>query len=107
MSDPSITAALCLLLTCGPALAQVPSRGCVLLNPVQRNIVEAKDLVSKDLCTRDGKVISLLSVRDTQGWEGKLIPPYNRVTMKAKGQPSETEVTLQTPSATYQVHIEP
>mgnify|MGYP001553064256 CR=1 FL=1 len=107
MSDPAVAAALCLLLTCTPALAQNPARGCVLLNPVQPNVVTAKDLSSKDLCTRDGKAISSVSVGNSQAWEGKLVPPYNRVTMRAKGEPVETNVTFQTPSATYQVHIKP
>lgn len=107
MSDPAISAAHCLLLTCSPALAQVVSRGCVILNPAQTNTIQSKELVSKDLCTRDGKVISLLNVRNSQGWEGKIVPPYNRATMKAKGQPTEADVTLQTPSATYWIHIKP
>lgn len=108
MSDPAVSAALCLLLACSPAMAQqAPTRGCVLLNPVQPNQVGASDLASKDLCTQDGKVISSLYVRDSQAWEGKLIPPYNRVTMRPRGQPTETDVTLQTPSASYQVHIKP
>lgn len=107
MSDPAVAAAMCLLLTCTPALAQNSARGCVLLNPVQPNLITAKDLSSKDLCTRDGKAISSISVGNSQAWEGKLVPPYNRVTMRAKGDPVETKVTFQTPSSTYQVHIKP
>lgn len=107
MSDPSVNAALCLLIACSPAIGEVPTRGCILLNPVQPNTVQAQDLSTKDLCTQDGKVISYVNTSGSRVWEANVIPPYNRVTMTLKGQAEETTVTLRTPNSQYEVLIKP
>lgn len=107
MSDPALSGAICVVLSCTPVLAQDPARGCILLNPVQPNTLYAQDLAFNDLCSQDGKVISIVNVDNSRSWEGKIVPPYNRVRMSSKGETTETQVTFRTPSATYQVRIKP
>lgn len=107
MTDAAISAALCLLVACPPVFAEAPTRGCVVLNPAQQISVSAKDLRSKDLCTRAGERISLIQVGNTRDWAGKIVPPYNRVTLTPKGDGGPTTVSIQTPTATYKAKVEP
>ncbi|MCU9529348.1 hypothetical protein [Pseudomonas mosselii] len=107
MTDHVNAATFLLLLICSSAMAQSFDRGCIMLSPVQPNTLRAHELDTRDLCTQDGKAISYLSVGDARGWDGKVVPPYNRVRMTVRGPATETKVTFQTPSATYRLQITP
>ncbi|WP_323601140.1 hypothetical protein [Pseudomonas putida] len=107
MTDHVNAATFLLLLICSSSLAQNFDRGCIMLNPVQPNTLRAHELDTRDLCTQDGKAISYLSVGDARGWDGKVVPPYNRVRMTVRGLVTVTNVIFQTPSATYRLQITP
>lgn len=107
MSGPLSAGVVCFLFGCGPEIAAAgpPSRGCVMLTPSAVTSVSAEQMVFSDLCVPDGKPVGYLSVWDTRAWTGKVVPPYNRVTMTARPGDASATVTLRTASGLYRAEI--
>jgi hypothetical protein len=107
MTVPHTAGVLFLLLACGPNLvsAQPPSRGCVMLVPSAITFVSAEELSQSDLCVPDGQAVGYLSVWDTMAWTGKVVPPYNRVTMTPLPGDTPATVTVRTASGLYKAEV--
>lgn len=107
MSVPHTAGAIFLLLAYGPVLvsAQPPSRGCVMLVPSAITFVSAEELSRSDLCVPDGQAVGYLSVWDTKAWTGKVVPPYNRVTMTPLPGDTPATVTVRTASGLYKAEV--
>jgi hypothetical protein len=107
MSGPLTAGVVCFLIGCGPGIAAAgpPTRGCVMLTPSAVTPVSADQMAYSDLCVPDGQAVGYLSVWDTRAWTGKVVPPYNRVTMTARPGDAPATVTLRTASGLYRAEI--
>lgn len=108
MTIPFASGALCILIGYGSGIANAgpPMRGCVMLAPSSVTLVSAELMVHNDLCVPDGQVVGYLSVWQTKSWKGKVVPPYNRVTMVPKPGDGPATVSIRTASGLYRAEIE-
>lgn len=108
MTVPFAAGVLCLLIGFIPAVsvAGPPVRGCVMLVPSSITLVSAELLIRNDLCVPDGQVVGYLSVWQTKAWTGKVVPPYNRVTMQPRPGDGPATVSIRTASGLYRAEIE-
>lgn len=107
MTVPLAAWVLCLLIGFipGVSVAGPPARGCVMLVPSSITLVSAELLIRNDLCVPDGQVVGYLSVWQTKAWTGKVVPPYNRVTMQPRPGDGPATVSIRTASGLYRADI--
>lgn len=109
MCAPLMAAVICLLFVCSlsSAVAHPPARGCIMLVPAGTTLVTGEELIRSDLCIPDAQPVSYLSVWGTRTWTGKVVQPYNRVTMTPKPGDGAATVSVRTPNSMYWVKISP
>lgn len=105
MSNAAIAAALCLLATC--PVASADSGGCLYLKAGREITVSVDDLKSKYLCTRDGKIITMVTVSNSQNWSAQIVAPFTQIKLTNKGEGGEAVVSAQSRATTYTVRISP
>lgn len=105
MSNAAIAAALCLLAAC--PVASADSGGCLYLKAGRAITVSVDDVKTKDLCTRDGKIITMVTVSNSQNWSAQIVAPFTRIKLTNKGEGGEAVVSAQSRTTTYTARIVP